>query len=110
MCLLLPAGLHNPRNLALQSDFTEFVTTQTEFAEYATRTTGNGAATTLANRGSIARQLLQLQASCKALFFREALIVDSRDKGFALGSKFCSQLDTLLFALNQCKFCHVLNP
>ncbi|KUM03398.1 hypothetical protein AWB61_17325 [Chromobacterium sp. F49] len=110
MCLLLPAGLHNARNLALHGDLTQLVATQTEFAEYATRTTGDGAATTLAYRGSIARQLLQLQAGGETLFFREALVVDGGDQGFTLGGELLSQLDALFFTVNQCKSCHVLNP
>ena len=31
-------------------------------------------------------------------------------QGFTLGSKLGSQLDALLFTVNQCKSCHVLNP
>src|SRR3546814_18719809 len=71
---LLPAGFSHARHFATQRHFAQLVTSQTELAVNATRTTGNAAAVTLKGRVGITRQLLQLQASLIAFFVRLGLL------------------------------------
>ncbi|KZE30232.1 hypothetical protein AVW16_12600 [Crenobacter luteus] len=108
--LLLPAGLHNTRDLTFHGDFTKFAATQAEFTEHTTRAAGDGATVALAHRAGVARQALKLQAGLETLFIREAGVVDDGEKLFTLGSVFGDELGALLFTVNQCKCCHVLNP
>src|SRR5690349_1381842 len=106
MFLLLPARLGQARDLATECDFANLVTRKSELAERATRTTRDCAAIALARRVRVAGQLLQLEASLIALFFRLRLVVDDRFQRFTLRRELRSQAGALLFTFDQCQFSH----
>jgi hypothetical protein len=104
--LLLPTGLDNTRDLAIEGKLANLVTAQTKFTENATRTTGQLATVTQARGTGITRHGLQFQTSVITLLLSKAYVIDDRVQ---CGTLFCilrDQLATLFFTVDQSKFCH----
>jgi len=102
----LPACLGHARNFTTEGNFPQFVTTQTEFTENTTRTTGLLAAITLTTRTGVTRQLLQLETRGHALLVRQLGVVDLLEESSTLGRELSNHLCALLFAIDQRQFRH----
>src|SRR6185503_21306795 len=80
-----------------------------ELAEHAARPPGDGAAVAQAHLGSVARQLLQLQARLGALFVAAARVVDDLEQRYAAYGELRDGLAALLLAVDEGKLGHGLS-
>src|SRR5512139_745319 len=104
--LLLPTGLDNTRDLAIEGKLADLVTAQTKFTENATRTTGQLATVAQARGTGIARHGLQFQTGVITLLLGKAYVIDGRIQCGALLCILRDQLAALFFTVDQSKFCH----
>src|SRR5690554_6443845 len=93
----LPAGLNQTWHITAHRCFTQFITTQTELAINAVRTTGDTATVTLTNTGRVAWKFLQLNL-CVPLRFRLRIrILHNCAQGVTLSTILFYQFGALLF-------------
>src|SRR5881392_663743 len=100
---LLPARLDDAGNLVAHRIFAKLVAAQTELAENAARTTRQRAAIAKPRRIGVARQLLQLEARCEAVFVGHFRVFDDGNERFPPLRKLGDELYALVLPVDHCE-------